>query len=554
MQRRPARQESIEAIESRQVSALLRRRKKKHQSTWPCYVCAIVTSLICVVYVLAARQGNTITKAKSALSDNTLVQKLRGNIKRLSTKFASFPKYPRIDHVKVSPQVLEMCTKTLWHTIETTTIVLPDNETFIHTGDIDDLWLRDSASQIHPLMVGQKPLIAQDAKLDRIVSGLIKRVAMYIRHDPYANAFRIDDTYVFNEMQKELGRHDLISTWNYELDSACFYIRMLYFYWKQSPLGNSLNSVLRLQSVQDAVEIMVDLWIAEQKHELDHYPTGPLFDCLNCNKPYRYKGLPREGKGTPTNATAGLTWTGFRPSDDECKFGYLIPANMFAVVALGYVVDMASELWQNVELAEKAIKLAAEIDRGIHDHGIVSHPQFGRIYAYEVDGLGQYALLDDANVPSLLSAPYLGYDIDNYVYANTRKYIFSDANPTFRSGTNDLTGDIEGYGSVHMMAAIKYNIWPMSLAVRGLASDSLAEKIHIAETLVKASAATGWMHESFDVGNPRRFTRSWFCWADSLFAELVMSITDECPVHDYKYVVHEWRDRNKIAGGVYAAD
>jgi len=229
----------------------------------------------------------------------------------------------------LSEEALEMCTRTLWHTLETTTIVLPNKETFIHTGDIDDLWLRDSASQIHPLLIPvhasandggsiqRRALIYDDAKLDRVVSGLIARHALYIRHDPYANAFRIDDTYVFSEAQKRMGRHDLISTWNYELDSGCFTIRMLYYYWKQSRDPN--EALVGNPAVREAVSIMVDLWIAEQEHELDKYPVGKLFDCQNCNKPYRYPGLPRDGKGATTNATAGLTWTGFRPSDDECR-------------------------------------------------------------------------------------------------------------------------------------------------------------------------------------------------------------------------------------------
>lgn len=107
--------------------------------------------------------------------------------------------YPKIirdphNYPQISQEALAMCTKALWHTIETTTIVLPNMETFIHTGDIDDLWLRDSAAQIHTLMIPAfgpnrtSALIQTDAKLDRIVSGLIKRSAMYIRHDPYANA------------------------------------------------------------------------------------------------------------------------------------------------------------------------------------------------------------------------------------------------------------------------------------------------------------------------------------------------------------------------------
>ena len=289
--------------------------------------------------------------------------------------------------------------------------------------------------------------------------------------DPYANAFRIDDSYVFSEAQKKLGRHDLISTWNYELDSFCFWIRMVYFYWKQSPNGNRPNSVIRLQRVQEAAEIMVDVWMAEQKHELDEasVPRGPLFDCLNCNKPYRYPGLPRNGKGAPTNASSGLTWTGFRPSDDECKYGFLIPANMFAVVALECVHELATHIWKNADLASKAQKLGQEIQQGIENHAVVNHPVHGKIYAYEVDGLGNSLLMDDANVPSLLSIPYLGYKhYDEEIYANTRKFIFSKNNPTYQSGSNPITGEVEGYGSPHMQAAIRRNIWPMSIAVQGL--------------------------------------------------------------------------------------
>jgi len=470
----------------------------------------------------------------------------------------------------LSQAALDMCTRTLWHTLESTTIVLPNKETFIHTGDIDDLWLRDSASQIHPLLIPvhsrdgggpKRALIYDDPKLDRIVSGLIARHALYIRHDPYANAFRIDDSYVFSEEQKRMGRHDLISTWNYELDSACFTIRMIYYYWKQS--RDPQEALVGNPAVQEAVSIMVDLWIAEQEHELDKYPTGSLFDCQNCNKPYRYPGLPRDGKGTPTNATAGLTWTGFRPSDDECHYGYLIPANMFAVVALGYVQELSRELWHNVEIERKAATLQADIRRGIEEHGVVEHSTFGKIYAYEVDGLGTSLLMDDANVPSLLSIPYLDYPYNEEIYANTRRFILSKDNPEYSEGTNQLTGPVAGIGSPHMKARIKKNVWPMAMAMQALTTNDNAEAHHLVEQLVQATAGTGWMHESFDVNNPKTFTRSWFCWADSLYAELVLRLLNNgssdsggagsCPDPNRKYKVLEWRDPVTVKGGVYAS-
>lgn len=221
-----------------------------------------------------------------------------------------------------------MCARTLFHTLETTTIVLPNRETFIHIGDdLDDLWLRDSAAQIHPLLIpvlpstdGQQPkfvsLIYNDAKLDRIVAGLIARHAMYIRHDPYANAYWIDDTYVFSPAQKCMGRHDLISTWNYELYSAGYTIRLLYFYWKQS---RNPNQALENPAVQEAVEIMVDLWIAEQEHELDNFPMGPLFDCLNCGKPYRYLGLEVRERSAGGAAGRAHTAVGFHRAPKQLE-------------------------------------------------------------------------------------------------------------------------------------------------------------------------------------------------------------------------------------------
>ncbi len=475
--------------------------------------------------------------------------------KTTSAKSNSFPPFPvstKDSELFGSDreQALEMCERTLWHTLKTTTVVLPNDETFIFTGDIDDLWLRDSAAQIHPLLVpwasGGKALVAQDPALERIVSGLIRRSAFYIRHDPYANAFRIDDTYTFSKRQKQLGRHDFISTWNYELDSACYFLRMLWFFWKAVPH----NPVLKILEVKQAVDIMVDLWIAEQDHEANSYPKGPLFDCLNCNKPYRYPELTRSGKG-PRTARTGMTWSGFRPSDDACVYGYLVPANMFAVVVLKYVAEMAPVLWAEhggSALALKAERLAKEIDEGIKTHAIVEHKEFGRIYAFEVNGMPGVAkrelLMDDANVPNLISAPYLGYEVDPQVYANTRRFILSEQNPTYRKGSNDDTGEIEGFGSPHMAHNIRDNIWPMAIAVQALTSSDEAEKVLLVQKLMQSTGGTGWMHESFDVHSPKRFTRKWFCWADALFAELVMSLTSACPKRPLSYNVLRVTDPN----------
>ncbi|KAL7539516.1 hypothetical protein ACHAXR_009358 [Thalassiosira sp. AJA248-18] len=470
----------------------------------------------------------------------------------INHRASSFLDTPQQQHRPLSDQAISQCHKALWHTLETTTFVLPNNESFVITGDIKDLWLRDSAAQIHPLLLPNvyegKSLVQMDANLERIVSGLILKSARLIRYDPWANAFSLHNDTKFNKFEKEkLGRHGYIATWNYELDSACYFMRMIYFFWTSFPS----HPILRMKEVKNAVMIMIDLWIAEQRHEEDAVPTGELFDCEHCGKPYRYnpKELKRDGKGTETAPSVGLTWSGFRPSDDACVYGYLIPANMFAVVVLGYMEELAEMVWIDEPMMKKARQLKEEIDNGIKTHGIVNHTNHGRIYAYEVDGLGHSLLTDDANVPSLLSIPYLGYEYDEEIFANTKRFILSKDNPlTFHTGHSNGF-EYSGIGSVHTNK-IPSNIWPMAMIMEALISNNSTEKVIQVDKLLAASSGTGWMHESFNPNNPKKFSRQWFCWPDSLFAELVMSLTEECPKPEHgRYGVREWNDTSAVFDG-----
>jgi len=428
-----------------------------------------------------------------------------------------FPKQHNLKSSVLPDRAMSMCRECFWHTLKTTTTILDDGGTFVFTGDIDDLWLRDSAAQVHPYI----PLTKEDPLLRRVIEGLIKRHAFYINYDPYANAFRIDTSYIFSEKQKLLGRHGYISTWNYELDSGCYFLRLLYTFWRTIPD----SEIIRDKSVHDAVKMMVTLWEVEQYHE-DDQELPEYYNEAAKTKLYRYDGLNRNGKGSAVTYT-GMTWTGFRPSDDECKYGYLVPANMFASVTLKYVTEMAFALWNDKDLGLRAQILREQIDDGIHQFAIVEDPQFGKIYAYEVDGLGNHNLMDDANVPSLLSIPYLGWDYDPIIYNNTRKFILSPSNPTY---SQNKLGTIRGYGSPHTDRAIRNAIWPMAQIIQGLTSMDVKEKLDVLTQLTMTDANTGYMHESYDPNNPRHFTRDWFCWADALFAELVMSLTlEDCP-------------------------
>ncbi|HET8844894.1 MAG TPA: glycoside hydrolase family 125 protein, partial [Ktedonobacteraceae bacterium] len=221
------------------------------------------------------------------------------------------------------------------------------------------------------------------------------------------------------------------------------------------------------------------------------------------------------GKGAPAGYT-GMIWSGFRPSDDACTFGYLIPANMFASVVLKYVVVFARQFFGDEEMARCGQRLHDEVVAGIAAHGMVAHPRYGQIYAYETDGYGHHVLMDDANVPSLLSLPYLGYcKPRDPLYQNTRRFILSSDNPYYWMGRAG-----KGVGSPHTPAR---QIWPIALAMQGLTSTDMQEQEALVNLLVETTAGTGYMHESFHIDDPAIFTRSWFAWANSLFSEFLLS-------------------------------
>jgi uncharacterized protein len=211
-----------------------------------------------------------------------------------------------------------------------------------------------------------------------------------------------------------------------------------------------------------------------------------------------------------------MSWSGFRPSDDACKYNYLVPSNMFAVVALKHLSELPLN---NDTLRTKAKTLAEIIHVGVETHGKIKHPRFGDIYAYETDGLGNYNFMDDANVPSLLSIPYLGSCAkDDLTYQATRAFVLSEENPYFYSGKA-----AKGIGSPH--TPNEY-IWPIALCVQGLTSRSRQEQLELLETLLSTDAGTGLIHESFHKDDPTKFTRPWFAWANSLFAEFVLEVCE----------------------------
>ncbi|AOA01415.1 glycoside hydrolase family 125 protein [Carnobacterium maltaromaticum] len=395
-----------------------------------------------------------------------------------------------------NPRWSEVFSNCFDNTLETTVKLTEAEDIFVITGDIPAMWLRDSSAQIKPYLV----IANQDPKIKEMIQGLLERQVKCILIDPYANAF--------NETENGACYHQDITEMNgwiwerkYEVDSLCYPIELAYLLWKKTGETNHFT-----KEFKQAAETIINLFKTEQRHE---------------NSTYRFERfgerpedtLSNNGLGEPCGYT-GMTWSGFRPSDDSCTFNYLVPANMFAVVILGYLAEIFEEIYHEKTAVEEANQLKEEINRGIEEWGIVEH-EGKKVYAYEVDGLGNYVLMDDANVPSLLAAPYLGYcEIDDAIYQQTRAVLLSEKNPYYYEGNY-----LKGIGSEHTP---KEYVWPIALAIQGLTTNKKAEKIEMLNKLVETEAGTNYMHEGINVNNPNEYTREWFSWANMMFCELLL--------------------------------
>ena len=387
-------------------------------------------------------------------------------------------------------------------TVETALEECPDGTMFVLTGDIPAMWLRDSAAQVTNYIQS-----STDAEVAGIIEGVINRQFNYIEIDPYANAF--------NKEPNSMGHvTDLpkqgpwVFERKYEIDSLCYPVRLLYLYWRASGRDEIIRA--RLQRI---ARIIIDQWRVEQ-HHMEKSPY--LFIRNDYTVPW--DTIHNGGKGNPVVYT-GMTWSGFRPSDDGCQYGYLTASEMFAVVVLGYMSEMLREVCSDNALADECDALRKEIDEGIRKYCIVEHGKYGKIYACETDGQGNYSMIDDANIPSLLSIPYIGYaSADDEIYKNTRAFLLSRDNPFYFEGKY-----AKGIGSRHTPDGY---IWHMALVMQGLTSTDPDEIRSLLDMIAATDADTGYLHEGFNADDPFEFTREWFTWPCSLFAELVEKCVD----------------------------
>jgi meiotically up-regulated gene 157 (Mug157) protein len=395
------------------------------------------------------------------------------------------------------------------NTLDTTITYAEKNgkpDTYVITGDIDAMWLRDSSAQVWPYMA----FAAKDKKLKNLIAGVINRQTEYVLKDPYANAFYNDPEkkgeWTTDHTDMKPGVHER----KYEIDSLCYPIRLAYNYWKNTgdtaPFDDNW-----VKAVKTTLKVFKDQQEKSGKNPYSFQRTTQ----------FGTDTRPLKGYGYPVNPV-GLVCSAFRPSDDATVFSFLIPSNFFIVVSMKQAAEMMRAIKKDEATAKELEALGNEVSEAIKKHGIVKHPKHGDIYAFEVDGFGNHLLMDDANVPSLLALPYLNaIDVNDKIYQNTRKFVLSTDNPFFFKGKV-----AEGIGGPHVGMDM---IWPMAIIMRANTSNDDKEIRECIKMLKATHGGTGFMHESFHKDDAKNFTRAWFAWTNTLVGELLWNTYKKNP-------------------------
>lgn len=410
--------------------------------------------------------------------------------------------------LKDNPRLAWMFENCFANTLETTahySNASGDDDTFIYTGDIPAMWLRDSGAQVWPYV----PFAKDDEPLRHLIRGVILRQMKLIAIDPYANAFNNGPTGDgWQEDQTKMNAN--VFERKYEIDSLCYPLRLAFEYWKTT--GDS--SVFGADWLQ-AMACILRTFHEQQRKD----GVGPYRFLRETNR--AYDTACWDGYGAPVRPV-GLIASVFRPSDDATTYPFLVPANFMAVTSLRKAAEILTKVNAETKMAADCLALADEVEQALKKYAVYDHPKYGKIYAYEVDGYGNHLLADDANVPSLLAMPYLGdVSVDDPVYQNTRRFVLSEDNPWFFRGKAG-----EGIGGPHIGRRMA---WPMSIMMRAFTSTDDKEIARCMQMLMDTDGGTGMMHESFDVDDASHFTRPWFAWANTLFGELVLKVISPAP-------------------------
>ncbi|MBV8283824.1 MAG: glycoside hydrolase family 125 protein [Candidatus Eremiobacteraeota bacterium] len=388
------------------------------------------------------------------------------------------PSFIIVPSSAINPTTMQIATSTLFQTVSADFFLEDDGTMYVQTGDIPAMWLRDSSAQAKPYV----RFVAHFQTLGPLIRDVIERNAKNVLTDPYANAFTA-------------GYKIWEEKW--EADSLAYPVTLAYTYWRRT--GDRALFTPRLHW---SLEHTVSTYQCEQHHASCSHYRSPLLV---------------SGRGLDY-AYTGMVWSAFRPSDDPVRYAYNVPQNMFVCVALRELAEMAQSGYGDANLAAAATLLADQIDAGIQRYGAVYEMDFGWIYAYEVDGYGHTLLADDANVPNLISATYYGFTTPgDPIYANTRRFALSSANPYYYSGSY-----ASGLGSPHTPTGW---VWPLGLVMRAITAASPSETVSEIRTVQATTQGGTLFHESFDPENPNRYTRTSFGWFEAEYAELLFRST-----------------------------
>lgn len=379
------------------------------------------------------------------------------------------------------------------NTIQTTCQFDDDDSVFVVTGDIPAMWLRDSAAQVMQYL-----FFLDDVKVDALIRGVIKKQFTLILEDPYANSF-MHDKNCKSEYDGKI-KSDFISPlmWErkFELDSLCYPFFLAVKYYEQTNKFDVFDTLF-LNAFDKTIEVI---------NKEQHHSSKSTYYFVRQNS----RGVEDVGRNTNPKEEKGLVWTGFRPSDDACKYNYHIPDNMFLVTVL-HRLHSIFETLKDQKRALTCQNLELQLKELIEQYGVINDEKYGRLYVSETNCLGNYVLDDDANIPSLLSIPYLEYPyIDQSVYENTRKYILSKNNKYYYEGNI-----LKGIGSPHTP---NNRVWPLAISMQGITSNDSNEIYKCFKMLISSTFGSNLMHESVDVNDVSIFSRPWFAWANSLFS------------------------------------
>lgn len=426
-------------------------------------------------------------------------EKVKGNV--LESAIASLNQYSS-NHELNNTRNTRLFRNLLTDVLTKATKYEDDGSYFVKTGDIPAMWLRDATFQVLPYV----SLINEIPDLYDLLTGILKRELRFVKMDPYANAFNQTSSGAhWSDDDSNIPVSDHVWERKFEIDSLCaplFLANNLY--------EKTGNTDIFDEEFWNTLSIIIDVFKTEQHHD-----TSPYYfkrkDCPSNDT------LSNDGKGTPVKYT-GMIWDGFRPSDNACVYGYHIPSNMFVVSVLTPLLDKVPERFAT--LKNEILTLLNEIKSGINRYAIVQLSNDTSGYAYEVDGMGNYKLMDDANVPSLLSLPFIKYcSKDDPLYENTREFVLSSKNPYYYSGTV-----LQGIGSNHTPANY---VWPISIAMEGLTSDNLDKKAQQLDVISETNNETSQCHESIDMNDQSKYTREWFSWSNMTYCQLALDFINE---------------------------